>query len=91
MLCGIVQRKEFAMDWSVVPVYLAGLTGQAGTVKSWGFDPLEVGKLPEGQRVEATGQEKVNAGDSIAQKGGVGLRTQVGAATAFDSFTVIPR
>lgn len=37
------------------------IVGQAGTVRSWDFDQLEAGSLPQGWRVEATGQEKATA------------------------------
>jgi hypothetical protein len=37
------------------------LAGEAGTVRSWDFDQLEVGSLPQGWVVEATGQEKATA------------------------------
>jgi hypothetical protein len=44
-------------------LWLVGLilAGQAGTVRSWDFDALEAGSLPEGWKVEATGQEKATA------------------------------
>ena len=48
-----------------------------------------------GTRIQASidGEVKLmaNAGDYIPQKGGVGLWTKADAATAFDSFTVIPK
>ncbi len=48
-----------------------------------------------GQRIRAyiDGDMKlmVNAGDYISEQGGVGLWTKADAATAFDSFTVVPR
>ncbi len=37
------------------------LAGEAGGVRSWDFDALEAGSLPEGWKVEATGQEKATA------------------------------
>ena len=37
------------------------MVGQTGTVKTWDFDLAETGSLPEGWRVEATGQDKATA------------------------------
>jgi hypothetical protein len=42
-------------------VSLVVLAGEAGGVRIWDFDALEAGSLPEGWRVEATGQEKATA------------------------------
>jgi hypothetical protein len=41
--------------------------GQAGTVRSWDFDAMAPGSLPEGWKVEATGQEKATAKWQIAR------------------------
>jgi len=40
---------------------LALLAGQAHAIKSWDFDHVEVGTLPEGWKVEATGQDRATA------------------------------
>jgi hypothetical protein len=48
-------------------VSLVVLAGEAGGVKSWDFDALEAGSLPEGWVVEATGQEKATAKWQIAK------------------------
>jgi hypothetical protein len=50
--------------WSVVIILLMG---QAGGVRSWEFDHLETGTLPEGWKVEATGQEKATAKWQVAR------------------------
>jgi hypothetical protein len=44
--------------WLVTLIVLAG---QTGSVRTWDFDQMEAGRLPEGWRVEATGQEKADA------------------------------
>lgn len=44
--------------WLVTLVVLAGETGG---VRTWDFDRTPVGQLPEGWKVEATGQEKATA------------------------------
>lgn len=80
------------------------LVGQIGGVQSWDFDRIEAGTLlpgwhllkisHQGERIRVflDGDMKlmVDAGDRIPQDG-VGLWTKADAATAFDSFTVIPR
>lgn len=43
------------------------LVGEAGTIRSWDFDQLEPGSLPEGWKVEATGQEKATAKWQVAR------------------------
>jgi len=43
------------------------LAGAPGGVRSWDFDLLEAGSLPEGWRVEATGQEKATAKWQVAR------------------------
>ncbi len=43
------------------------MVGQAETVRSWDFDALETGSLPQGWRVEATGQEKATAKWQVAR------------------------
>ena len=42
-------------------VSLIVLAGETGGVRSWDFDHLQAGKLPEGWKVEATGQDKATA------------------------------
>lgn len=45
-------------------LWMAGLVllaAEPGTVRSWDFDDLREGTLPEGWKVEATGQEKATA------------------------------
>ncbi len=42
-------------------VSLLALAGGTGGVRSWDFDQVEPGSLPEGWKVEATGQEKATA------------------------------
>jgi len=37
------------------------LTAETGGVRTWDFDRTEAGRLPEGWKVEATGQEKATA------------------------------
>ncbi len=40
---------------------LLAWAGETGGVRSWDFEPVETGMLPEGWKVEATGQEKATA------------------------------
>jgi hypothetical protein len=44
--------------WLATLIVLAGETGR---VRTWDFDQTETGRLPEGWKVEATGQEKATA------------------------------
>jgi len=46
---------------------LAVLAGQAQAIRSWDFDHVEVGALPEGWKVEATGQDKATAKWQVAR------------------------
>jgi hypothetical protein len=46
------------MQWSALLVSLLALAGQASGVRTWDFDNLPEGALPEGWKVEATGQDK---------------------------------
>jgi len=66
-------------------------TGKLDVADGWHL--LKISHRGDRLRVFLDGDLKlmVNAGSYIPQKGGVGLWTKADAATAFDSFTVVPR
>jgi len=70
---------------------MLGYTGRIEVADRWHL--LKISHRGDRIRVFLDGDMKlmVNAGDHIPQKGGVGLWTKADAATAFDSFTVVPR
>jgi hypothetical protein len=65
--------------WLVVSSVLAG---QVGTVQSWDFDQVAVGTLPEGWKVEATGQDKATAKWQVVRDEGAPLGPGVLELTA---------
>jgi hypothetical protein len=72
------------MTWLAV---LIVLIGEAGGVRSWDFDQIEVGTLPEGWKVEATGQEKATAKWQVVRDEGAPLRPGVLELTATNHST----
>ncbi len=55
------------MRMGLLMVSLAVLAGVTDGVRSWDFDQLETGSLPQGWKVEATGQEKATAKWQVAR------------------------
>jgi hypothetical protein len=56
--------------------------GQSGGVQTWDFDQIEVGKLPEGWKVEATGQKAATAKWQVQRDEGAPLGPGVLELTA---------
>jgi hypothetical protein len=54
------------MQWCLLIVTGLALAGQAGAVRSWDFDDAAQGTLPQGWKVEATGQDKPAAQWQVA-------------------------
>jgi hypothetical protein len=61
---------------------LIALVGAPGGVRTWDFDQTEVGRLPEGWKVEATGQEKATAKWQVVRDEGAPLGPGVLELTA---------
>jgi hypothetical protein len=69
---------QIALWWTTLIVWVA----QTGPVQTWDFDRIEAGKLPEGWKVEATGQEQATAQWQVVQDAGAPLGPGVLELTA---------